>query len=88
MLTKLGLIPEQASTLAGRVDALYFFLIGVTVFFSVLIAVLVLGFAVRYRRSRQAKAVQIHGNLALELLWTGIPFAIAMMIFVWSARST
>jgi cytochrome c oxidase subunit 2 len=86
MLTKLGLIPEQASTLAGRVDALYFFLIGVTVFFSVLIAVLVLGFAVRYRRSRQAKAVQIHGNLALELLWTGIPFAIAMAIFVWSAQ--
>ena len=47
MLTKLGLIPEQASTLAGRVDALYLFLIGVTVFFSVLIAALVFGFAVR-----------------------------------------
>jgi len=86
MLSKLGLIPEQASTLAGRVDALYLFLIGVTVFFSVLIAALVLGFAIRFRRARQGKAVQIHGNTALEILWTGIPFAIAMVIFVWSAQ--
>ncbi len=86
MLTKLGLIPEQASTLAGRVDTLYFFLVAVTVFFSVLIAALVLGFAVRYRRARQKKAEQVHGNLALELVWTAIPFAIAMTIFAWSAQ--
>jgi cytochrome c oxidase subunit 2 len=86
MLSKLGLIPEQASSLAGRVDALYLFLIGVTVFFTALIAVLVIGFAVRFRRARQGKAEQIHGNTALEIAWTGIPFAIAMVIFVWSAQ--
>ena len=27
-------IPERASTVAGRVDALYFFLVGVSVFFA------------------------------------------------------
>jgi cytochrome c oxidase subunit 2 len=86
MLSKLGLSPEQASTMAGRVDALYVFLIGVTVFFSVLIAGLAIGFAIRYRRKRHPKATQIEGNLTLEVLWTAIPFAIAMMIFAWSAQ--
>src|SRR5512146_2473284 len=30
--------PDQASTMAGRVDALYFFLIGVSAFFVILIS--------------------------------------------------
>jgi len=30
--------------------------------------------------------VQIEGNLALELLWSGIPFVIAMGIFMWGAK--
>jgi cytochrome c oxidase subunit 2 len=72
--------------MAGEVDALYLTLIGITTFFSLLIGLLVLGFAVRYRRQRQKKAVQIEGNLALELLWSGIPFVIAMGIFMWGAK--
>ena len=35
------LFPEQASTMAARVDTLYFFLLAVSAFFSVLIATLV-----------------------------------------------
>jgi cytochrome c oxidase subunit II len=86
MLQRLGLLPVQASTVAGRVDALYFFLIGVSVFFSVLIAVLLLRFAVKYRRRSDAdQAEQIHGSLVLEVVWTLIPFGLAMVIFVWSA---
>ena len=37
---------------AGRVDALYFFLIGISTFFSILIATLLVVFAVRFRRRR------------------------------------
>src|SRR5437773_2836144 len=78
------LFPERASTMAYRVDALYFFLLAVGIFFSLLIAGLIVIFAVRYRR-RTADAVgeRIHGNLTLELAWTGIPFVITMVIFVW-----
>ena len=43
-------MPDQASTLAPRVDGLFFFISGVTIFFSLLIAILVIVFAVRYRR--------------------------------------
>jgi cytochrome c oxidase subunit II len=80
------LFPQQASTMAARVDALYFFLIAVSTFFSALIAGLIVYYAVKYRRrSPDAIGVTIHGGLALELTWTIVPFMITMVIFVWGA---
>jgi cytochrome c oxidase subunit II len=80
------LFPERASTLAGRVDALYLFLIGVAVFFSVLIAGLVVYFAVRYRRRAPHEVgTAVHGGLGLEIAWTVLPFLLTMVIFVWGA---
>jgi cytochrome c oxidase subunit 2 len=80
------LFPEQASTMAGRVDALYFFLLSISVFFSVLIAGLIVFYAIRYRRRHPDDVGEVlHGALALEIAWTVIPFVIAMTIFVWGA---
>ena len=80
------LFPEQASTIAGRVDALYFFLIAITVFFSVLIAGLIVYYAVKYRRrTPEAVGEAVHGALALEIAWTVVPFLIVMVVFGWSA---
>jgi len=81
------LFPEQASTMAGRVDALYFFLIAISVFFSLLIATLVVVFAVRYRRrSPDERPAAILGSVALELTWSIIPLGIVMVIFLWSTE--
>jgi cytochrome c oxidase subunit 2 len=78
--------PQQASNFAGRVDALYFFLVGVTAFFATLVVALVVVFAIRFRRRDEAEVGKpVHGALALELLWTAVPLAIAMTIFVWGA---
>jgi cytochrome c oxidase subunit 2 len=86
MGTGLPLFPPQASTMAGRVDGLYFFLIGVSTFFSLLIAGLVVVFAVRYRRRVPGELPRpIHGSLPLELVWTIIPLLISLGTFVWSA---
>jgi cytochrome c oxidase subunit II len=86
MWSGMPLFPEQASTMAARVDALYFFLIAVTVFFSLLIAGLIVYYAVRYRRrSPDAIGASIHGGLALEVTWTVIPFIISMVIYFWGA---
>ncbi len=86
MFSNLPLFPPQASTMAGRVDALYFFLIAVSGFFAVLIAVLVVAFAVRFRRRSESERPQpIHGSLALELTWSIIPFFITMIFFFWGA---
>ena len=70
-----------------RVDALYFFLLAISAFFSLLIAGLIVFYAVRYRRriaGRRRRAV-FHGGMALEITWTVIPFLITMVIFVWGA---
>lgn len=78
------LFPEQASTMAGRVDALFFFVTGVTVFFTSLIAVVILCFAIRYRRRTERELPQpIHGSTALEIFWSVVPLAIVMVIFFW-----
>jgi cytochrome c oxidase subunit II len=81
------LFPERASTIAFEVDALYFFLVGLSVVMSMLIATLVVTFAVKFHR-RQADQVgaQVHGGLVLELAWTVVPFLITMIIFFWGAK--
>jgi len=86
MIKGLPLFPEQASTVAGQVDALYFFLVAVSGFFALLIAVLVVVFAIKYRRrAADAAPGAIHGSTALELTWSLIPFGIAMVMFFWGA---
>jgi len=87
MFKNLSFFPEAASAQAGQVDAVFFFLVAVTAFFSVLIATLVIVFAVKYHRKNDDEiGVAIHGSLALELLWTVIPFGIAMVMFGWGAK--
>ena len=81
------LFPEVASTIAGQVDALFFFMIAVSSFFGLLIAVLVVFLSVRYRRRAGSVAAgePVHGSLGLEIAWTGIPLVIAMVMFYWGA---
>ena len=44
-------------------------------------------FAIKYRRRHKDEVgADIHGSLALELLWTIIPFMITMVMFVWGAK--
>ncbi len=85
-LPRLPFTPEQASTIAGHVDALYLYLILITLFFSTLVVVLIFYFAIRYRRRSPDEIPRpIEGSLVLETMWTIIPFMIAMTIFVWGA---
>ena len=87
ILAQIQLVPEQASTFASRVDLLYYFMVAVTAFFTLLIAVLVVAFAIRYRRRSGDKAPQaIHGNNALEITWTAIPLVLVMIMFFWGAK--
>ena len=80
------LFPEQASTMAARVDHLYFFITAVCAFFAVAVTVVVIVFAIKYRRrTPEEQGEQIHGSLALELAWTGIPFILAMVMFAWGS---
>ena len=73
--------------MAGRVDALYFFL---RRDHGLLLAAdrrpdRLLRGQVPPARRRTASARGIHGGLVLEITWTVIPFLITMVIFVWGA---
>jgi len=81
------LFPDTASTMAHRVDALYFFLIGLTAFFSLLIAGLIIYYAIKFRRrAPDSVGARLSGGLVLEITWTVIPFLITIFMFVDGAR--
>jgi cytochrome c oxidase subunit II len=81
------LFPTQASTMAARIDTLYVFLVAMSAFFTILIAALVIYFAIRYRRRAANQTGQdVHGAMLLEITWTVVPLIITMVIFFWSAN--
>jgi len=85
-MSPFSLTPEQASTLAPRVDQLYWFIIAVTAFFGILVTVLVVYFAVKYRTNDpMAIGARITGSIPLELGWSLIPFLVSLVIFAWAA---
>ena len=86
MDTSFRLHPEQASTVAEKVDMLYFFLVGVSVFFTALIALLIIVFAIRYRKSAIVDRTPAHPNMMLEVVWIVIPLVIVSIVFFWSIQ--
>jgi len=80
-----ALFPREASTIAPYTDALYFFLLLITVVGLVLVGTLVFGFSIRYRKSEHPVATPIEGSTLLEATWTIIPLALFLIVFVWGA---
>jgi cytochrome c oxidase subunit 2 len=80
-----ALFPSEASTIAPYADALYFFLLLITIVGLVLVAGLVFGFSIMYRKEKNPVATQIEGSTLLEATWTIIPLAIFLVTFVWGA---
>ena len=80
-------VPPSASTLSDKVDALYFYLSGVTIFFTLLISGVLIFFVIKYRRRTAYEIPRpVAGSHKLETLWSVIPFLIAMSMFVWGAQ--
>jgi cytochrome c oxidase subunit II len=78
--------PEQASSFAGDVDALYWFLWALTIVIGSLLSFLILYFAVKYRRRNEDEIPRpVRASHRLEGIWVGVPFVVAMGIFVWGA---
>jgi len=83
----LPFFPESASSVSGEVDALYLTWVGIAVFFSVLIAVLILVFFVKYRRrDRPVGRPLTISTLPIEITWSVIPLIIVLAMFTWGAK--
>jgi cytochrome c oxidase subunit II len=80
-----ALFPREASTIAPYTDALYFFLLLITVVGLVLVGALVFGFSIRYRKAEHPIAIPVEGSTLLEATWTIIPLALFLIVFVWGA---
>jgi cytochrome c oxidase subunit 2 len=86
MFAQIIFYPKQASTTARHVDQLFYFLTGVTGAVAVLVAVLLITFAVKYRRRPgNLRGQFVAASRPLELFWTLTPLAIFMVMFVWGA---
>ena len=78
--------PEQASSFARDVDALYGFLWALTIVIGTLLTLLIFYFAVKYRRRTPDHIPRpVRASHRLEAIWVFVPFVVAMGIFVWSA---
>jgi cytochrome c oxidase subunit 2 len=80
-------MPEQASSFAPRVDAVYYFLLIFSGFFTALIAGLIVYFAIKYRRGSPADRRQGTGHFyAIELGWIVLPSLLTAVMFFWGAK--
>ncbi|MEJ7731089.1 MAG: cytochrome c oxidase subunit II [Polyangiaceae bacterium] len=84
--------PEQASTVAPRVDALFWFLCALSIVVCLIIVGALLWFSVRYRRKTVDRGpmrgqVIDHGDTRrLEIAWIVVPMFIFVGIFYWGAK--
>jgi len=79
------LFPPEASQLAAQSDALFFFLVLISLVGLTVVVLLIVGFSILYHRKRHPKAVQIEGSTLLETTWTIIPLGLFLVVFVWGA---
>jgi cytochrome c oxidase subunit 2 len=79
------LFPPEASKIAPEMDALYFFMVLVSLVGLTIVILLVLSFSLLYHKRRNPQATQIEGSTLLEATWTIIPLGLFLIMFVWGA---
>ena len=78
---------EQASTIAPRIDAIYFGLIAITVVFCLIVGVSIVALAFKYRRkSADQVGTEVPEHLSVEIIWSVIPLIISLGIFFVGAK--
>jgi cytochrome c oxidase subunit 2 len=84
-MTDFALFPPEASKIAPQMDALYFFMVLVSLIGLTIVILLVTTFSILYSKGRHPVAVQIEGSTLLEATWTIIPLGLFLVMFVWGA---
>lgn len=77
-------IPDVASNLASKVDGVLLFITVMSLVFFILITVVLVYFAIKYRRRREDEETPyITGSEPLEIIWTVVPSILLIVIFVY-----
>ena len=85
MFDNFPLWPVGASSHSFAIDALYLFLVVVSVATTLAIFAVVGLFAFKYRRRHGREAEPIEGNLILEIAWSAAPMGLFLIFFAWGA---
>ncbi len=82
-------MPPGSSTVAGDVDALFYFIFWASVFFFLLVVGLSAYFIIKYRRRSEDEQAQSHiaENATLEIIWTVIPIILVVIVFIWGFQT-
>ncbi len=75
---------SNASNFVEGVDWVFKTIIGISVFFLILITAAMIYFIIKYNRKRHPKATQIKDYLALEITWITIPTILVIFMFFYS----
>ncbi len=87
MSKEFPLHPDLASTFALQVDLLYFLLVGLSVLFAAGVVIVLVIFAIKYRRrSDDDRPHPVHGSIPLEVAWSIIPLFMAIGVFTLGAE--
>jgi len=70
-----------ASNFVEGVDLSFAIILGASLFFLVSITIVMIYFVIKYRKSKNPKATNIHGNHKLEIIWTVIPTILVLVMF-------
>lgn len=80
------ILPDQAATSARHVDHLMLSLLGIALFFIILIGGLIAYFSFRYRRGNVVnRVIRNKGSFKLEVAWTLTALGIGLLLYVYSA---
>ncbi len=80
----LSWLPQQASTVAGTIDGLFYFILYGCFLFFLLVVLSMVFFTVKYRRKpNDPQPPVIHGNTLLEVVWIVIPTLLVIVVFFW-----
>lgn len=81
-------LPEAASTVAGEIDGLFYFVYWVSVVLFVLVVGVMVYFAVKYRRRSQAdRPAPVHESKLMEAAWIIVPTILVLVVFTWGFKA-
>lgn len=81
-------LPEQASSFAGDMDALYMFVIWATSIIFFLVVAAMGYFVVKYRRTHAGhRSSPVHESHLLEVAWATLPVILSLLVFTWGFKN-
>jgi cytochrome c oxidase subunit 2 len=75
------------TTTTGAVDSTFIAIIALCILLFAAIIFFAVYFAIRYRRSRNPKPAELHGNWVLEAVWIAVATVLALAIFFYGLTS-